>query len=154
MADEEVNQAGQNPDVYLRHRELLVTGDLQQSLAYDKHILTLASGALGLTRLFVDKIAQKPVCWTFLLLIITWVSFAFSILSTLISYKTSQRAYRENCDNWDKFEAGKTAADEVSDSSSWSKATSILNVLSMCLFVVGMFSFIIFASCNIHISHG
>ncbi len=77
---------------YLEERKLLIDAEREQSRLFDKAILTLAGGAFGLSLTFIKDIVseQKPIqiCW----LILAWICFCSSMLSTLISFLTSQKA--------------------------------------------------------------
>lgn len=78
--------------VYLEERKSLVDAEREQSQLFDKAILTLAGGAFGLSLTFIkDMISNhKPIqiYW----LILAWTCFCASMLSTLISFLTSQNA--------------------------------------------------------------
>jgi len=87
---------------YLQHRETLDRGEFEQSRLYDKHVLTLASGALALSLVYVREVAPKPILWSFPILLGTCACFAFSIISTLISFVTSQKAHERSREAWDQ----------------------------------------------------
>lgn len=60
---------------------------------YDKTVTTLSAGALVLSITFLDDIAPSPArarC----LLVVAWVAFSASLLSTLVSFATSQHTLR------------------------------------------------------------
>ncbi|MGA2266779.1 MAG: hypothetical protein ABSH10_10185 [Phycisphaerae bacterium] len=141
-------------EVYMKHREVLISGELSQSLSYDKHILTLASGGLGLSIIFMHDIATRPVCWSFCFLIITWLCLTLSILSTLVSFLTSQEAYRRQCNAWDEEMRNLEQKDSTEPlSNPYTTWTGRLNIVSMILFILGVVSFIIFAAGNVQIQH-
>jgi len=80
--------------VYLEERKLLVDAKREESRLFDKAILTLAAGAFGLSLAFIRQIVPsngiKP--GTMFMLIFAWAWFCISLLSTLISFLTSQSA--------------------------------------------------------------
>lgn len=77
---------------YLDERKLLVNAKLEESMLLDKSILTLAAGAFGLSLTFIRQIAPNIRSGTVLILALAWVNFGISMLSTLISFKTSEKA--------------------------------------------------------------
>lgn len=79
-------------NVYLEERKLLIDAEREGSRSFDKAVLTLAAGALGLSVTFVDKIAPVPQATILWLLVASWIFFGFSIIVTLSSFITSQWA--------------------------------------------------------------
>jgi hypothetical protein len=86
MSDEMPTQ----PDT---ERQWLVHADHTASRDFDKAIMTLAAGALGVSIAFVRDFAPHPrhVAW----LGAAWVCFALSLLLILISFLASQLALRD-----------------------------------------------------------
>jgi hypothetical protein len=94
---------------------------------YDKAILTLAAGALGVSIAFVDNIAPNPDHkWV---LAIAWILFTCAMVVVLVSFATSQRTILRmirGIDDGNAVDAG------------WlGKATGILNIASGSAFVSG-----------------
>lgn len=83
-----------NYQVYIDERKALVEGEQASADHFDKHILTLAASALGISVVFLEKIAPKPDPTTFIFLYISWLSLVISMLFTLSSFLTSQHAHR------------------------------------------------------------
>jgi len=129
-------------DAYLAYRQSLDNAEVEVSGRYDKWILTLSGGALGLTITFLEKIAPIPKTETVWLLTFSWIIFVVSILSALISLLTSQSAIREvrNC-----LDEGK----DLKSSKCFSIITNILNWASALLFVLGAVCFCLFTLKNI-----
>lgn len=88
--------------MYLWERRALIETEQNQSLQYDKAILTLSAGALGVTVVFVHEIAPAPDKDTLHFLFGGWAAFALSILSTLFSFLSSQAAHRQQRDSLDR----------------------------------------------------
>jgi hypothetical protein len=75
---------------WAKHREWLVSAYENATQSFDKAIMTLAGGALGVSIAFIHDVAPKPEHkW---LLGVAWSLFALSLLLILASFLTSQRA--------------------------------------------------------------
>jgi len=137
--------------VYLEERKSLVQAELEESRLFDRAILTLAGGAFGLSLAFIRQIVPTIGAGTQFLLICSWALFSLSILSTLISFLTSQSAcarqrdileadYFSNNNKMDKrtLEKNKPAA--------WTKR---LNIISIATFILGVTFLAIFSMINL-----
>jgi hypothetical protein len=85
--------------VLYREREILIDELREASRNFDQNMLTLSAGALGLSITFVNLIAPKPQGTS--CLIYAWCFFIGALLSTLISFLTSQSACRKQMMNID-----------------------------------------------------
>jgi hypothetical protein len=85
-----------DPDNYISTRQSYDNAELEVSGRYDKWILTLSGGALGLSITFIDKIAKHPTIDTLCWLKVAWACLVLSLLTALLSLVTSQSAIREN----------------------------------------------------------
>lgn len=90
----EANNADVNYQVYLDERRSLVDGEFEESKLFDRAILSLAAGAFGLTLTFIRHMVPSIKAGTLWMLVCAWIGFSASLLSTLISFLTSQSAYR------------------------------------------------------------
>lgn len=137
--------------VYLEERKSLVDAEREGSRLFDKAILTLAAGAFGLSLTFIRQIVPNIISGTMFMLICAWVGFCISLLSTLISFLTSQFAcskqreileaeYFDNYSGYDKkaIFKNKTAI--------WTKR---LNILSIFTFIIGVIFLAIFSIINL-----
>ena len=142
-------------NIYIQHRRDLILGKCEQYRSFDKNILTLASGGLGLSIIFVQHVAPKPVCWSFPFLILTWVCLLLSILSTLISFLTSQEAFEKRIADLDKQQSSPEQGSEsaMSPNDSWSSWTRRFNIASLVTFWLGVVFFTVFAAPNITYQH-
>jgi hypothetical protein len=72
------------------HRDWLVKAHHTASQDYDKAVMTLAAGALGLSLAFIDDIAPEPKhVWA---IAIAWTLLSVSLLLIFVSFLTSQGA--------------------------------------------------------------
>ncbi len=77
---------------YLDYRKNLNDSLYQISDSFDKTIITLAGGALGLSITFIHEIAPHPDPTTLPTLTTAWAFLVAALLSILLSLLTSQRA--------------------------------------------------------------
>ena len=149
--------------VLYREREILIDELREASRSFDQNMLTLSAGALGLSITFVNLIAPNPQGTRYL--IYAWYFFIGSLLSTLISFLTSQSACRKQMINVDHMindskvelkcgwkyiipwwmKKNKAKCKDCYSKNCWSRVTLYLNILSITLFVLGVMSFAIFA---------
>lgn len=136
--------------LYIEERKQLINAELEQARHFDKYILTLASGTFGLSLLFIKQIAPNPESGTIWLLVVAWVTFGLSILSTLISFLLSQEAcskQRKTLKEWYK----KDTCDEMEEiNNPFTIWTNKLNWFSMGMFIIGVSFLTIFVVFNMH----
>jgi len=82
-------------EMYIATRQSYDSAELEVSGRYDKWILTLSGGALGLSITFIEKIAKDPFPSTIPVLAVSWGFLVLALLMGLISLVTSQSAIRE-----------------------------------------------------------
>jgi hypothetical protein len=110
---------------------------------YDKTVLALSGGALGITFAFVtDLVGQKPIVWPTALLV-AWVAWGVSVTCVLGSFFFSQQALRRTIDQLDASRIREEHPGGV-----FSKVTAILNALGGVLFLAGVVSTILFVAVN------
>ncbi len=129
---------------YITERKSLVEAELEQSRLFDKAILTLAAGALGLSITFIRQIAPTPDPNTIWMLIFAWGAFSGSVLATLTSFLTSQFACRRQREILDAQQSDRAAGSR----NGFGIATTILNILSAILFVIGVVFMVVFSINN------
>jgi hypothetical protein len=125
------------------YRDFLMKADHQASLNYDKAVMTLSGGALGISMTFLKDIVPSPLPETKFLLYISWISMAVSLASILVSYLFSMASLRN-------------AIRQVDDGTIYTKKargfsarfTAFLRVLASVGFLVGVIGFICFALSN------
>jgi len=129
-------------EVYIQERQALVEGEKMQSHLFDKAILTLGAGALGLSITFITKIAPKPklgIC-----LILSWGFLTLSILSTLLSFLLSQKAHRKQRE---VLKSELLCDKEMKNPFAiW---VARFNIFSIAFFISGIIFLVLFGSFNI-----
>jgi CDP-diglyceride synthetase len=113
------------------HRSQLLALEQKAQESYDKTVLSLSGGALGVSFAFVTGFVERGSMQASGLLIGAWFSWALSLASTLASHFTSQAALRRAIQELD---SGRSAHGGYYD-----RFTAILNAAAGVLFVVGVF---------------
>lgn len=131
--------------IYLEERKQLIAAERETAQQFDKAILTLAAGALALSITFINQIAPNPKPHSVYFLIGAWILFCSSLLSTLISFLTSQVACRKQRDILDD----KLSSKENNKSNKAVSWTNRLNYFSIGFFILGVVLLIVFSAINL-----
>ena len=126
------------------YRQWLVEADHDASQAYDKTLLTLAAGALGISFAFIKDLVSHPKPETTNLLLWGWSGFGLSLLATLVSMLTSQLVLRLALHQYDQ-----KRLDKERPGGGWTIATWSLTILGGAAFVAGVILLILFARGNL-----
>ena len=137
--------------IYLEERKSLIEFKFEESRLFDKAILTLAAGALGLSLTFVRQIAPEPDSWTKPILAASWGSFSLSLLCTLISFLTSQYACSKQIEILEEeyLKADDSPKKKPKLRNLWGAYTRKLNWVSIALFIIGAILLSIFGFANL-----
>ena len=125
------------------YRNNLIQAEQKSQDDYDKSIISLSGGALGISLVFYKEVIGGKTLNCPDLLVWSWGIWAASIAIVVVSYFLSRLALRKAIEQTDKndFSGGVGG---------WAaKLTSYANALSGILFVVGISLFISFSSQNI-----
>jgi len=134
-------------DEYLKRFELLDNADTEQARSFDKSILTLATGALGITITFANKIVPEIKADTSYFIVITWIGLGLSVVFTLISFISSQYACKSEIAILENtFHNKNGGATNIA-----SLITSFLNWTSIICFIIGAIYWGIFLFKNLNI---
>ncbi|HXF90876.1 MAG TPA: hypothetical protein VNJ29_02990 [Candidatus Nitrosotenuis sp.] len=116
-------------------RENLYAAAIEQTKTFDKALLTLSSGAFGVTIAFLKDLVPKPYDNTNWLLAISWLFFSISLVSVVCSYLFSQHAILKQMDLNKQNSKKKGSKDEKNV---WTTATVITNWLSLIAFLFAL----------------
>lgn len=134
----------ENKDDYLdEYRKTLIAAEQKAQEDFDKTVIALSGGALGISFAFVkDIVGPQPweQSWA---LLVAWTAWATSVACVLASYYFSQQSLRRAIHQVDTEEI----YDQV-PGGLYSKITNILNALGGILFLVGVICVIFFAAKN------
>ena len=121
------------------YRASLLAAEQKMQEEFDKTVLALSGGALGVTFAFIkDVIGQKPVTLP-VLLFTAWISWGVSVSSILASFFFSQQALRKAIKQVDEGKIYKEYPGGMYD-----RVTGVLNFLGLVLFLVGVILAVIF----------
>jgi len=140
----EGQQSPQLEDARREYRGFLVNAYQGESEAYDKAVMTLSAGALGVSITFIHDIVQSPRKETLILLAIAWGSFALSILAILTSMLTSQKAIRKAI-----LQLDHGTIDRERPGAWYGRFTAILNLTACVGFILGVVFLVWFSLANL-----
>jgi hypothetical protein len=137
-------------DLHDQHKARICE-DIQSSTdSFDQSLLTLSSGALGVSLAFIkDIVPLKEAVWIGLLFA-SWIAFALCIVTTVVSFLLSVKANKQQLGYIDEYYLHRK--DDALDKH---KTSGYLRWLQRCtwvaiiLFVAGLFCTIIFACENV-----
>lgn len=114
-------------------RQWLVAAEQRSQELFDKTVLTLSGGALGVSFIFLrDVIGSEPVNSP-QLLFGAWLAWALSTSAVLLSYYLSHLALRKAIDQVDRKELPKGGL-----GGAYAKATGFANLVGALLFLAGV----------------
>jgi hypothetical protein len=130
---------------FLAERRCLIDSEYQQSLAFDRTTIILASGALGLSLTFIkDGIGQTPN--STYAIYIGWSLLVLAVLSTLSSFQLSVQAYQRQRKI---FEVEYSHPErKINRRNHWSTLVNLTNWLSLFAIAIGMAFITFFVATN------
>src|SRR6266851_1920817 len=148
--DMDAEESKRRQELHDQHKARICE-DIQSSTdSFDQSLLTLSSGALGVSLAFIkDIVPLKEAVWIGLLFA-SWIAFALCIVTTVVSFLLSVKANKQQLGYIDEY-----YLDHKDDALDKHKASGYVKWLQRCtwigiiLFVAGLFCTIIFACENI-----
>lgn len=132
--------------IAVEYRSLLVKTEQASQSEFDKGVLALSGGALGLSFAFTKDIVGTAHLVHSVYLLLAWAAWTASSTSVLMSFFTSQRACRKAIRQLDA--AGKVPPRP----GGWADfGTEVLNITGLILFVVGLIMMVLFLSHNLNL---
>lgn len=136
-----------NIEIYLEERKLLIEAQRVSSQQFDKHVLTLSSAFLSLSVAAIKYLFPQAIILKKEILIMSWMLFSASILSTLISFLSSQNAYKRQIQITEDYYIRQDEK-ALGAKNKWSTFTTILNYCSILFFIIAVVTTIYFVSIN------
>jgi hypothetical protein len=121
--------------------------------SFDKSMLTLSSGALGVSLAVIKDIVPLGQAAWISLLLISWVAFALCIVTTVVSFLFSITAQKKHRDLLDEIWTKKKPELAKSAPSAWNKAVTVCTRTALTLFLVGLACTVIFVVVNVSRLH-
>ena len=100
---------------------------------FDKTVLSLSGGALGISFAFVKDIVGSDITTNPLLLFLSWLCWGLSVMFVLISYYTSHLALRKAIEQVDTEKIHDSQPGGIAD-----RVTAFCNALGGILFIAGV----------------
>lgn len=143
---ERTDRESEIPEDLKKYRDHLVLAEQKAQEDFDKTVLTLSGGALGISFAFITDVAGDPPFKWPLLLFWAWVCWGLSAFSVLVSYFASHLALRRAIRQVDTGEiyTGKIGG-------AYDFATAVLNGLGAALFLSGVILIVAFAYLNLEV---
>lgn len=139
----QVTEVTELPAHLVEYRKHLVSAEQKSQEDFDKTVLSLSGGALGISFVFLkDVIGQNPVSSPGYLFA-SWVSWGLSTFAVLLSYYLSQLALRHTIAQVDR---GKIY--EEQPGGHYAELTKYLNAIGVVLFFFGVCNITYFAYAN------
>ena len=143
MSDVDASASDADHVAYLEERKHNIEAERQQAESYDKWLITLASGAFGLSLAFFRLMSDGPAVHSMWTLALAWIALLGSMVCTLKSFLCSQDAHRQYIEILDHQYASTRDQTEFARPELWSAYDKLnnsidrLNRWSLRLFVVG-----------------
>lgn len=122
------------------YRDLLQELSIKSQEQYDKTLLTLSTGALGLSFAFIKDIVNISSATNTNYLTGSWMCLTLSVLCILISFLSAKHALDKAIEAEDNDEFYESKLDRL---------TSILNWMSAAFFVSGLIFLTVFIQLNL-----
>lgn len=135
----------------LQERSILSTISHQTALQHGKTVITIATGGLALSLVFLKDIAPRPESSTLPLLGVSWLLFVATVMIVLAAFWTSQQACREQSDFLNQYYFENKA---VLQSGRWSTNTAALNFFAYLTLLAAVATFCFFAWVNVKYTLG
>jgi hypothetical protein len=127
-----------------KYREWLVSAEKDSQDQFDKTVLSLSGGALGISFVFLKDVIGESTVHSPTLLMVSWMAWGLSSFAVLASFYLSHLALRRAITQVDSGTIGQQRA------GGWlSIATAILNATGAILFFAGVCFIVAFASANL-----
>lgn len=130
---------------YLDTRKLLQECEGRAAERFDKFLLTVSSGGLGLSLTFVREIGGEDASCR-ALVGFSWLFFGLAIVAILGSLLVSQKVFRRQVEIWDVMYHSDGTVQEKNEFQGY---TTQLNYVAMGCFVLGVIFVAVFALTNL-----
>jgi hypothetical protein len=138
----------QNEARYQKLRDATLERQLQSAVTFDKYVLSLSTGAMGLSIGFIKDVVKLDAAVHDGVLVASWVSFCVAIVATLFSYLTSQHAQAMQLRYaYEFYLRGKV--EYAAKLNPWARAGDWLTHISALAFICAVILTIVFVSLNI-----
>jgi len=143
---------------YLKEREKLHDASLETAGRYDRAVLTISTGALAVSIVFIEKIAPQPMKYSVVVLVLAWFLLLSCVVFQLLALSASQLATRKQISLLDaQYQELMYSDEQMSDVSGviateenrFSKNVALHNTVSLWSLVLGIILIMVFSAVNI-----
>ena len=131
--DTAASDENQAREEYLQERKLLIDWEHASITSFDKALLALSAGALGLSLTYFKDFGAPG--FALCVLKVSWALFALAMLGTTWSFLCSHYALRRHRDLLGEVY---TSGQESHATNTWSSLTAGLNIFSLICFSLGV----------------
>lgn len=132
------------------YREKTLDGIKSGTESFDRYLLTLSSGAFGLSVAFIKDIIPIGFATWIPCLIASWIAFLFCILITLVSFRVSIQALENSIPYLEEYYLkGNADAFNRHLKSCWVRAVDWCTYSAMIFFLAGLIFTMMFVGANI-----
>ncbi len=131
-------------DLREEYRQQLLTHEQESIESFDKAVLSLSGGALGLSITFLNNLIFSNTLVRTELLLFAWICWGSSLILTLTSFWLSARAMNKAVQQLDEGKLGREHPGGM-----WDKATRKLTFLGGFAFILGVVFIIVFVYFNL-----
>jgi hypothetical protein len=122
--------------------------------SFDKSMLTLSSGALGVSLAVIkDLVPLGQALWKSLLLT-SWIAFALCITTTVVSFLLSIAAVKKHRELLDRMYEEKKGELANAVPTAWNKSVWFCTRIALVFFLTGLLCTMIFVVVNVQEYHG
>jgi hypothetical protein len=134
--------------LYSEYRNSILTRQLSNSENFDKAILSLSTASLGFSLAFITDVVRISEARYMFLLHLSWYFFAVAIVSTLVSFVTSQKGLQRQLFFAEQYYIHRKE-EFFKKENKPAKLTNYLNNFSCVIFISAVFLTVIFVSLNV-----
>lgn len=135
-------------NIYRAYAEEIAKSKLSNSEGFDKAILTLSSAGLALSISFIKFVVPLDKAISIDILENAWISFLVAIISTVLSFRTSQIALDVSLEHAEKYYLEGKAEYENKNNPA-ANLTELLNWLSGAAFIIAVSCIVYFVTTNV-----
>jgi hypothetical protein len=145
-----VGISDRSKELYDEHRRKVWEDVKSGTENFDRYMLTLSAGALGLSLAFIKDIVPLGMAIWIPSLVASWIAFILCILITLVSFRISILALEKMVPHLDEYYLkGNPAAFNRHMKSLWTKASDWCAYAALICFVSGLVFTMMFVGFNI-----
>ena len=142
--NETKNDKNEQEDKALTYRNYLISSKRESQHNLDTFIISLSSGSLSISVIFIAHVLKGKTIECKVLLILSWITLGFAIAAVLFSFLSSINAASKAINDFDEDQLK-----EDEPTGCWNYITDSLNIISILFLSAGIFLLLLFVSINL-----